>query len=93
MPKIGNTKHLKKIAAAVLISLFSSSHAADVDLLNVSYDPTREFYQEYKEGFAQYWFDKTGDKVRIRMSHGGSGRQALAVMQGLNADIFKIRMS
>ncbi len=93
MSKIGNTKHIKKIAAAVLISLFSSSHAADVDLLNVSYDPTREFYQEYNERFAHHWLDKTGDKVRIRMSHGGSGRQALAVMQGLNADIVSLALA
>jgi sulfate/thiosulfate transport system substrate-binding protein len=70
----------------------SSSEAADkpgkeVRLLNVSYDPTREFYQEFNESFAEYWKSRTGDIVSIEQSHGGSGKQALSVIAGLEADV------
>lgn len=61
--------------------------AADVTLLNVSYDPTRELYSEFNKAFATHWKAKTGDTVTIRMSHGGSGSQARAVIDGLEADV------
>src|ERR1700684_781514 len=56
-------------------------------LLNVSYDPTGEFYQEYNQAFAKYWKAKTGQTVTLLQSHGGSGKQARAVIEGLEADV------
>ena len=73
--------------------LLSNAWAADVKLLNVSYDPTRELYKEYNEAFAQYWKAKTGDNVSINQSHGGSGKQARAVLDGLEADVVTLAMA
>ena len=67
--------------------------AADVTLLNVSYDPTREFYQEFNPAFAKYWKSKTGDNVTINQSHGGSGKQARAVIDGLEADVVTLALA
>ncbi|NBS93010.1 MAG: hypothetical protein EBT27_04645, partial [Betaproteobacteria bacterium] len=69
-------------AAAGLALTASAGHAADVALLNVSYDPTRELYQDYNAAFAKYWKDKTGDTVTVKQSHGGSGKQARSVIDG-----------
>jgi sulfate/thiosulfate transport system substrate-binding protein len=63
-----------------------------VTLLNVSYDPTREFYQEYNAAFARYWRARTGQQVTIRQSHGGSGSQARAVLDGLQADVVTLAL-
>ena len=60
-------------------------HAAE--LLNVSYDPTRELYQDFNAAFAKYWKAKTGDTVVVNQSHGGSGKQARSVIDGLGADV------
>ncbi|WP_186426145.1 sulfate ABC transporter substrate-binding protein [Cupriavidus metallidurans] len=67
--------------------------AADVSLLNVSYDPTRELYQEYNKVFAKYWKEKTGDNVTIKQSHGGSGKQARSVIDGLQADVVTLGLA
>lgn len=64
-----------------------------VTLLNVSYDPTRELYQEYNTAFAKYWKDKTGQDVTIEQSHGGSGKQARAVLDGLEADVVTLALA
>ncbi len=64
-----------------------------VSLLNVSYDPTREFYQEINAAFAKEWKEKTGDDVTIRQSHGGSGKQARAVIDGLQADVVTLALA
>ncbi|WP_336784809.1 sulfate ABC transporter substrate-binding protein [Paenibacillus sp. MMO-177] len=64
----------------------------DVELLNVSYDPTRELYVKYNEAFSKYWLDKTGQKVTIKQSHGGSGKQARAVIDGLKADVVTLAL-
>ncbi|MDC7683394.1 sulfate ABC transporter substrate-binding protein [Asticcacaulis sp. BYS171W] len=64
-----------------------------VELLNVSYDPTRELYAEYNAAFATYWLDKTGQAVAVRQSHGGSGKQARAVIEGLEADVVTLALS
>jgi sulfate transport system substrate-binding protein len=61
--------------------------AAEVKLLNVSYDVTREFYQDYNKAFAEYWKAKTGDTVTVNQSHGGSSKQAQSVLNGLEADV------
>ena len=60
---------------------------APVTLLNVSYDPTRELYVEYNQAFARHWKGKTGQEVSIKQSHGGSGKQARSVIDGLEADV------
>jgi sulfate/thiosulfate transport system substrate-binding protein len=62
-------------------------------LLNVSYDPTREFYQEFNEAFAEHWTETTGESVTINQSHGGAAKQARAVIDGLNADVVTLALS
>jgi len=68
-------------------------NAADIKLLNVSYDPTREFYKDYNEAFSKYWKAKTGDNVTINQSHGGGGKQARAVLDGLEADVVTLAIA
>jgi sulfate/thiosulfate transport system substrate-binding protein len=77
----------------VVLALGSSALAKDITLLNASYDPTREFYQDYNAAFAKYWLAKTGDKVTIQQSHGGSGKQARAVIDGLQADVVTLALA
>lgn len=64
-----------------------------VELLNVSYDPTRELYTEYNAAFAKHWAAKTGEKVEIKTSHGGSGKQARSVIDGLQADVVTLALA
>jgi sulfate transport system substrate-binding protein len=66
---------------------------AETTLLNVSYDPTRELYQDFNAAFAKYWEAKTKEKVRINQSHGGSGKQARAVIDGLEADVVTLALA
>ncbi len=70
-----------------------SAPAAGITLLNVSYDPTREFYAEYNKAFASYWQQKTGQVVTVQQSHGGSGKQARAVVDGLEADVVTLALA
>lgn len=70
-----------------------SAAAKSVELLNVSYDPTRELYVEYNQAFAAYWKAKTGDDVKIKQSHGGSGKQARSVIDGLDADVVTLALA
>ncbi|MBB6181014.1 sulfate/thiosulfate-binding protein [Rhizobium flavum] len=65
---------------------------AQTTLLNVSYDPTREFYEEYNALFIAHWQKQTGETVRIEQSHGGSGRQARGVIEGLEADVVTLAL-
>ncbi|HTT08643.1 MAG TPA: sulfate ABC transporter substrate-binding protein [Gammaproteobacteria bacterium] len=67
--------------------------AGDVTLLNVSYDPTRELYMDFNQAFAKYWKQKTGDTVTINQSHGGSGKQARSVIDGLDADVVTLALA
>jgi sulfate transport system substrate-binding protein len=69
------------------------AQAADVNLMNVSYDPTRELYEEYNKAFAAHWEKTTGDKVTIKQSHGGSGKQARTVIDGLPADVVTLALA
>jgi sulfate/thiosulfate transport system substrate-binding protein len=69
------------------------SSAQRVTLLNVSYDPTRELYVEFNAAFAHYWLQKTGQRVRVDQSHGGSGKQARAVIDGLAADVVTLALA
>ncbi len=77
----------------IVVLMGSAAHAAAVTLLNVSYDPTREFYEDYNRAFAAYWKSKTGDAVRVNQSHGGSGKQARAVIDGLEADVVTLALA
>lgn len=78
-------KKIAIVAGALLLS--AGAVAKDVKLLNVSYDPTRELYREFNAAFGKYWLAKTGDKVTVEQSHGGSGGQSRAVIDGLQADV------
>jgi sulfate/thiosulfate transport system substrate-binding protein len=78
--------------AAVAVGLAASTARA-VDLLNVSYDPTRELYQQINEVFAKQWQERTGETVNIEQSHGGSGKQARAVIDGLKADVVTLGLA
>lgn len=89
-PKVS---HLAGIALAAVALAGPAAQAAEVSLLNVSYDPTRELYEEYNQSFAAYWQDKTGDKVTIKQSHGGSGKQARTVIDGLPADVVTLALA
>jgi sulfate/thiosulfate-binding protein len=87
---------MKSSAYFFLIALFgltSIASAKDIDLLNVSYDPTRELYKDYNEVFKAYWKNKTGDDVAIAQSHGGSGKQARAVIEGQQADVVSLALA
>ncbi len=80
-------------AAALSIALSASTSRADKVLLNVSYDPTREFYKEFNEAFAADWKARTGEAISINQSHGGSGKQARAVIDGLDADVVTLALA
>ncbi len=85
---------LLAMASAVFIGGTAGiAQAAEVTLLNVSYDPTRELYVDFNKAFAEYWTKKTGDTVNIRQSHGGSGRQARSVIDGLAADVVTLALA
>jgi sulfate transport system substrate-binding protein len=82
------------IHGAILVaSVSSAAQAADITLLNVSYDPTRELYVEFNKAFAKEWEAKTKDKVTIKQSHGGSGKQGRAVIDGLEADVVTLALA
>ncbi len=78
---------LPLFAAFAFALTLSGAHAKPISLLNVSYDPTRELYEDYDKVFADYWKQKTGDDVTIQKSNGGSGKQARLVIDGLQADV------
>lgn len=86
-------KSIATIAVAVLALATPLAAKAEVKLLNVSYDPTRELYQDYNAAFAKYWKGKGGDTVTVKQSHGGSGKQARAVIDGLDADVVTLALA
>ena len=79
--------------AAGVIGAYSLPAAAQTTLLNVSYDPTRELYQDYNRAFAKHWKSKTGETLAFKQSHGGSGKQARAVVDGLEADVVTLALA
>jgi sulfate/thiosulfate transport system substrate-binding protein len=84
----------KLLFASALAALLSASAIAkDIELLNVSYDPTRELYTDYNKVFAAHWKAKTGDNVTIKQSHGGSGKQARSIIDGLPADVATLALA
>ena len=78
---------------AAIVALGATAVRAETTLLNVSYDPTRELYDDYNKVFAQYWKQKTGKDVSVRQSHGGSGKQARTVIDGLPADVVTLALA
>ena len=86
-------KTLRPILVLLGCSLVAAAGAKDIKLLNVSYDPTRELYQDYNTAFARYWKAKTGDTLTIQQSHGGSGKQARSVIDGLQADVVTLALA
>ena len=86
------------LAIALLAAAFGTvapltATAKDISLLNVSYDPTRELYQDFNVAFSKFWLAKTGDKVTVKASHGGSGKQARAIIDGLDADVATLALA
>lgn len=87
-------KKIWLITSLLAASFFiSSSVLAEKTLLNVSYDPTRELYQEFNAAFAKYWQEKNNEKITVRQSHGGSGKQARSVIDGLEADVVTLALA
>lgn len=79
------------LSTALVAASLASAHA--LELLNVSYDPTREFYTEFNEAFAKHWKEKTGQDITINQSHGGSSKQARSVIDGLEADVVTLALA
>ncbi|HJY76420.1 MAG TPA: sulfate ABC transporter substrate-binding protein [Burkholderiales bacterium] len=84
---------MKNLVGALALLLISVTASAQVTLLNASYDPTRELYQEYNAAFARYWEAKAEEKVAIRQSHGGSAKQARSIVDGLQADVATLALA
>jgi sulfate/thiosulfate-binding protein len=101
MPNLSNTRQRLNALAIVTLTAIAGAaalwpavaRAKEITLLNVSYDPTRELYQEYNTAFAKYWKAKTGDDVTVKASHGGSGKQARSVIDGLDADVVTLALA
>jgi sulfate transport system substrate-binding protein len=85
---------ISKIFTALALSIgLSATSIAGTTLLNVSYDPTRELYQDFNKAFSEHWKKKTGEEVNFKQSHGGSGKQARAVIDGLDADVVTLALA
>src|SRR5690348_14018745 len=93
MNSISRRSALIAIAGSVAAFATRAGAADRLTLLNVSYDPTRELYQDYNAVFAKYWKAKTGEDITINQSHGGSGKQARAVIDGLRADVATLALA
>lgn len=85
----------KKIIQAIMVATLAApaAFAAEVSILNVSYDPTRELYQDFNKAFAAQWKNKSGDELKVKQSHGGSGKQARGVIDGLAADVVTLALA
>lgn len=81
------------VLLAGVVALALNASARNIELLNVSYDPTRELYVEFNAAFAEYWKAKTGDIVTVKQSHGGSSKQARSVIDGLRADVVTLALA
>jgi sulfate/thiosulfate transport system substrate-binding protein len=86
---------MRPLMALVALAAFQAlpARAKTIELLNVSYDPTRELYADYNTAFSKYWKEKTGDDVVVKQSHGGSGAQARSVIDGLQADVVTLALA
>src|SRR3954469_18380948 len=81
------------LLTAIALAAGTAAFAKNIELLNVSYDPTRELYADFNKAFATYWKGKTGDVVTVKQSHGGSGKQARSVIDGLEADVVTLALA
>ena len=81
------------LALLVWVVAAGLAAAKDISLLNVSYDPTRERYQDYNAAFAKYWKAKSGDNVMIKQPHGGTGKQARSVIDGIDSDVLTLALA
>lgn len=81
------------LSSLLAVATVVSASAKKIELLNVSYDPTREFYVEYNRAFSTHWKTTTGDDVSVKQSHGGSGKQARSVIDGLSADVVTLALA
>lgn len=88
-----NRRTFSRTAAVFLAAALTTQANAQTTLLNVSYDPTRELYQDVNAAFAKQWKEKTGEAVSIKQSHGGSGKQARSVIDGLEADVVTLALA
>jgi sulfate/thiosulfate-binding protein len=84
---------LDQLRAEITAKSATDNTEKSIELLNVSYDPTRELYTDYNAAFKKYWKEKTGQDVEIKQSHGGSGKQARAVISGLKADVVTLALA
>jgi sulfate/thiosulfate transport system substrate-binding protein len=84
---------MRRLFTAVSLAIAAAGALAQASLLNVSYDPTRELYQDFNKAFAAHWKAKTGEVITIKTSHGGSGKQARAVIDGLEADVLTLALA
>ncbi len=91
MTRFSLIRRLLALGAVALAA--GAAHAKDIVLLNVSYDPTRELYQQVNKAFSKHWLARTGDAVSVRQSHGGSGKQARSVIDGLEADVVTLALA
>ena len=87
------TRFLSATSMVLMLLAGSYAQAKDVTILNASYDPTREFYDEYNKVFVKHWKAKTGDNLTVNQSHGGSGKQARAILDGLDADVATLALA
>ena len=87
-------KNIFKFILLITLLISSAAKAEEkIKMLNVSYDPTRELYEEYNKYFSGYWLEKTGKKLKVNQSHGGSGKQARSVIDGLEADVVTLALA
>ena len=93
MPNLFVPSPARWVALAIGMLLGTAGWAREIELLNVSYDPTRELYAELNVAFSRQWKEKTGDTLTIQQSHGGSGKQARSVMDGLTADVVTLALA
>ena len=91
MTRISLVRRLALLGVVALAA--GAAQAKDITLLNVSYDPTRELYVDFNKAFAAQWKAKTGDNVAVKQSHGGSGKQARSVIDGLDADVVTLALA
>ena len=93
MTRKTHINRLTRLLATAALGLSALTGQAQVSLLNVSYDPTRELYVEFNQAFAKHWKARTGQEVTIKQSHGGSGKQARAIIDGLDADVATLALA
>ena len=87
------TNQISRWIEVTVLGMFALGAKAQVSLLNVSYDPTRELYVEFNQAFAKHWKAKTGQEVTVKQSHGGSGKQARSIIDGLDADVATLALA